>query len=68
MLAPLVDYVDLGKWPRSGDIKAVLEIPPGCGRDIERNRPTSVAAWVERRDAVSRRQFAVICRECISST
>jgi hypothetical protein len=22
-----------------------LEIPPGFGRDIERNRPTSVAAW-----------------------
>jgi ribosome-dependent ATPase len=24
-----------------------LEIPPGFGRDIERNRPPSVAAWVD---------------------
>jgi ribosome-dependent ATPase len=45
--APLVDYDELDKRLRSGDIKAAIEIPPGFGRDIERRRPAWVAAWVD---------------------
>ncbi len=44
---PLSDYTDLQKRMQSGAIKAVIEIPPGFGRDLERGRPTWVGAWVD---------------------
>ncbi|MGA9198809.1 MAG: ABC transporter permease, partial [Pseudolabrys sp.] len=37
----------LQKRMQSGAIKAAIEIPPGFGRDLERGRPTWVAAWVD---------------------
>ena len=43
----LKDYADLQKRMQSGAIKAAIEIPPGFGRDLERGRPTWVAAWVD---------------------
>jgi ribosome-dependent ATPase len=45
--APLVDYTELDRRLRSGDINAAIEIPPGFGRDIERRRLAWVAAWVD---------------------
>jgi ribosome-dependent ATPase len=44
---PLADYADLEKRMQSGAIRAAIEIPPGFGRDLERGRPTWVAAWVD---------------------
>ncbi len=43
----LKDYTDLQQRMQSGAIKAAIEIPPGFGRDLERGRPTWVAAWVD---------------------
>jgi ribosome-dependent ATPase len=43
----IMDYADLDRRLRSGDVKATIEIPPGFGRDIKRGRPTSVAAWID---------------------
>lgn len=45
--APLADYADLQRQLQNGDIEAAIEIPPGFGRDIERGRPTWVAAWID---------------------
>ena len=44
---PLTAYADLEKRMQSGAIDAAIEIPPGFGRDIERGRPTWVAAWID---------------------
>jgi ribosome-dependent ATPase len=43
----LKNYADLQKRMQSGAIKAAIEMPPGFGRDLERGRPTWVAAWVD---------------------
>ena len=43
----LKDYADLEQRLADGSIDAALEIPPGFGRDIERGRPASVAAWID---------------------
>lgn len=45
--APIVDQADLEKRLQSGDIKAAVEIPPDFGRDIKKNVPTFVGAWVD---------------------
>ncbi len=43
----LTNYDDLHKRLQSGDIDAAVEIPPGFGRDVERQRPAWVGAWVD---------------------
>jgi ribosome-dependent ATPase len=43
----LTDYADLERRLENGDISAGVEIPPGFGRDIARQRPVRVAAWVD---------------------
>jgi ribosome-dependent ATPase len=45
--APLTNYDDLEKRLKNGDIRAAIEIPPGFGRDIERERPAWVGAWID---------------------
>jgi ribosome-dependent ATPase len=45
--APPADYADLQRRLQNGDIEAAIEIPPEFGRDIERGRPTWVAAWID---------------------
>ena len=45
--SPLLNYAELETRLRSGAIKAAIEIPPDFGRDVERGRPTSVAAWID---------------------
>jgi ribosome-dependent ATPase len=45
--AALVNYDDLEKRLKNGDIRAAIEIPPGFGRDIERGRPAWVGAWID---------------------
>jgi ribosome-dependent ATPase len=45
--APIADYAALDKRLTSGDVRAVIEIPPGFGRDIKKGEPTWVGAWVD---------------------
>ncbi|MGA2792598.1 MAG: ABC transporter permease, partial [Roseiarcus sp.] len=45
--APIADQADLERRLQSADIKAGIEIPPNFGRDIKKNVPTSVGAWID---------------------
>lgn len=45
--APLVDYDDLDRRMRSGELALAIEIPPGFGRDLQRGAPVTVGAWVD---------------------
>jgi ribosome-dependent ATPase len=44
---PIGTPADMEQRLRSGDIKAAIEIPPDFGRDIKKNVPTEVGAWVD---------------------
>jgi ribosome-dependent ATPase len=44
---PIVDYADLDRRMRSGEISLALEIPPGFGRDLGRGRSVVIAAWID---------------------
>jgi len=44
---PIADYADAERRLKSGDVTAIVEIPPGFGRDIKRGRPVSVGAWID---------------------
>ena len=45
--APLADYAELERRLQIGDLNLAIEIPPGFGRDVRRQRPTEVGAWVD---------------------
>jgi ribosome-dependent ATPase len=45
--APIVDYADLDRRMRRGELALAIEIPPGFGRDLARGRPVQVAAWID---------------------
>ncbi len=44
---PLVDYEDLDRRMRAGEISLAIEVPPGFARDVARGAPVSVAAWID---------------------
>lgn len=45
---PLIDYQELDRRMRAGDISLAIEIPPGFGRDLARgNRNVDVGAWID---------------------
>ncbi len=44
---PLVDYADLDRRLKNGDINASIEIPPNFGLAIKRGRPAWVSAWID---------------------
>ncbi|WP_424813398.1 ribosome-associated ATPase/putative transporter RbbA [Roseococcus sp. YIM B11640] len=44
---PIVDYADLDRRMRNGELSLAIEIPPGFGRDVARGRPVSVGAWID---------------------
>ena len=44
---PVLDYDDLDRRMRSGELSLVLEIPPGFARDIQRGTPVEIAAWID---------------------
>jgi ribosome-dependent ATPase len=44
---PLTSYADRDRQLRSGAVSAVIEIPPGFGRDIKRGRPAFVSATID---------------------
>lgn len=45
--APVTDYAQMRDRLANGSLGFALEIPAGFGRDLQRGRPTSVAAWVD---------------------
>jgi len=44
---PVLDYGDLDRRMRAGEVSVVLEIPPGFARDVQRGADASIAAWVD---------------------
>lgn len=44
---PIIDYADLDKRMRNGELSLAIEIPPGFARNIERANPVQVGAWVD---------------------
>jgi ribosome-dependent ATPase len=44
---PVLNAADLEKRMRSGELRLVVEIPPGFGRDLRRGRSPEVAVWLD---------------------
>jgi ribosome-dependent ATPase len=44
---PIVDYVDLDRRMRAGELAMAIEIPSNFARDIERGTPVQIGAWVD---------------------
>ena len=42
---PILDYDDMDRRMRSGELTVAIEIPPGFGRDLLQGQPQPVAAW-----------------------
>jgi len=45
--APVLDAADLERRMRSGELRLVVEIPSGFGRDLRRERSPEVAVWLD---------------------
>ncbi|WP_183179389.1 ribosome-associated ATPase/putative transporter RbbA [Azospirillum sp. OGB3] len=45
--APIIDYEDLDRRMRAGELSLALEIPPGFGRDVARGRRVQIGAWID---------------------
>jgi len=44
---PIIDYPDLDRRMRSGELSLAIEIPPNFGRDVARGRPVQIGAWID---------------------
>jgi ribosome-dependent ATPase len=44
---PIVDYGDLDRRMKSGDVSMVVEIPPGFGQDVERGDAVRIGVWID---------------------
>ena len=44
---PIVDYADLDRRMRSGELTLALEIPAGFARDVAHGRPVEIGAWID---------------------
>jgi len=44
---PIVDYEELDRRMRSGEISMAIEIPPGFARDLGRGTPVQIGAWID---------------------
>jgi ribosome-dependent ATPase len=44
---PIVDYADLDRRMRSGELALAVEIPSGFARDVARGTPVQIGAWVD---------------------
>jgi len=44
---PIIDYADLDRRMRAGELALAIEIPPGFARDIERGTSVQIGAWVD---------------------
>jgi ribosome-dependent ATPase len=45
--APILDYTDMDRRMRAGELALAIEIPPGFGRDVSRGRSVEVGAWID---------------------
>ena len=45
--APIVDYDDLDRRMRSGELSLAIEIPPGFSRDVLRGQNVQLGAWLD---------------------
>ncbi|MDW6023499.1 ribosome-associated ATPase/putative transporter RbbA [Mesorhizobium sp. BAC0120] len=45
--APIIDYADLDRRMRSGELSLAIEIPPGFGRDVFRGHSVEIGAWID---------------------
>mgnify|MGYP000414975077 CR=1 FL=1 len=45
--APIIDYKDMDRRMRAGDLALAIEIPSGFARDIARGRPVQIGAWID---------------------
>lgn len=45
--APIVDYRDLDRRMKSGELSLAIEIPQGFERHVLRGEPTAIAAWFD---------------------
>ena len=44
---PIVDYEDLDRRMRSGELSLAIEIPPGFSRDVLRGQNVQIGAWLD---------------------
>ncbi len=44
---PILDYAELDRRMRAGELALAIEIPPGFARDTARGRPASIGAWID---------------------
>ena len=45
--APIVDYDDLDRRMRNGELSLAIEIPPGFSRDVLRGQNVQIGAWID---------------------
>ncbi|MCC7283580.1 MAG: ribosome-associated ATPase/putative transporter RbbA, partial [Acetobacteraceae bacterium] len=45
--APILDYADLDRRMRAGELALAIEIPAGYARDVARGRPVQIGAWID---------------------
>ncbi len=45
--APITDYADLDLRMRSGELSLAIEIPPDFSRNIQRDMPVKIGAWID---------------------
>jgi len=45
--APILDYDELDRRMRAGDLSLAIEIPPQFGSDLQRGRPVEIGAWID---------------------
>ena len=44
---PIIDYDDLDRRMKTGELTLAIEIPPGFGRDVERGEAVAIGAWFD---------------------
>ena len=44
---PIVDYDDLDRRMRNGELSLAIEIPPGFSRDVLRGQNVQIGAWID---------------------
>jgi ribosome-dependent ATPase len=44
---PIVDYADLDRRMKSGELTLAIEIPPHFGRDVARGQKVEIGAWID---------------------
>ncbi|OWW04758.1 multidrug ABC transporter ATP-binding protein [Rhizobium sp. R72] len=45
--SPIIDYADMDRRMRSGELSLAIEIPPGFGRDVSRGHSVEIGAWID---------------------